>query len=85
MPSVSDDQIAQLNAIVQDIVTTKKAADDKTAASNAADNAAAKAVGDANQAKLDESEADKALATSVNALVTFSQTLAGTPPPTPPA
>lgn len=82
MPSISTEQLAQLQQMVTTLVTDKTDADAKTQASNTADTAAAQAAATAAQAKLDEATADAKTTTDLTSLQLFIDSLAG--PPTPP-
>ena len=58
MPTITTDQLAQLQQKLQTLVTDKADADAKTQASNQADTALAQAQATSNQARLDEQTAD---------------------------
>lgn len=68
---VTSEQLQQLQELVSQVVSDKSAADQATAASNKADTALASATSTANQAKLDESQADAKLTGDLSALATF--------------
>lgn len=78
---ITDDQLAQIQAKVAALVADKADADEKTAASNAADTAAKTADAAAAQAKLDEAAADAKATADLTDLSQFIDSLVA--PPTP--
>jgi ethanolamine ammonia-lyase small subunit len=68
---MTNEQLQQLRAMVDQIVADKGTADTATAASNQADTELAAATAVANQAKLDEGAADAKLSADVANLSAF--------------
>ncbi len=80
MPSITTEQIAQLQALVGTLVADKATADQATADSNAAHAALQTAQIDAGLKDAAEATADGALSTDVAQLQSFIDALAGPPP-----